>query len=64
MAHQDYGPAEYGCREVSAKGELDKADGPGEAGGEVAEVEGAATPGVLLAVEVCVCLDSHYCGIP
>ena len=60
VAHEDNRPAENCSGEVFANGELDKADRTWEASYKVAEVEGTAAPGVLLAMEVRVCLDSHH----
>jgi hypothetical protein len=62
VTHQDDGPTEDCGGQVSANGELDEADGAREAGHEVAEIEGAAAPGVLLAVKVRVCFDAHHSG--
>jgi hypothetical protein len=59
VAHEHYGPAEDGGGEIFPDWELDKADRAGEAGYKIAKVEGAAALGVLLHVQMRVCLNSH-----
>lgn len=52
MAHQNYGPEKDRGGQVSPNGELDETDRAWETCSEVAEVEGTASPRVLLANEV------------
>jgi hypothetical protein len=59
VAHQYYGPVDYGLWEVFAERKLDEANRAGKNGNKAAEVEGAATPGVLLIAEVWISITAE-----